>query len=97
MNKSLKNEKYWSFIVWILFTQLAIIEAGNVPVMLWCSTSSNSLINPLYKTSKPDFEGVLIKRLGKSQPPIIVFVKDNFCVEDIKFHKQVINLNDFIY
>lgn len=88
MDRALKHLKFL-FVVWAIFAQLAIAHAINVvPVMLWCGDSSSSLINPLQKTSRPEFEGILAEQLGKSQPPMIVFVKDNFCVEDVKYHKQ---------
>lgn len=61
--------------------------------MLWSGSSAkNPLVNPLHKTSKAEFQQVLSDRLPAGQPPMIIFVKDNFCVEDIKHHKESLQL-----
>lgn len=68
--------------------------AGDaVPVLLWGGEPGGDsrmiAVNPLSKTSRREFEDILVARIGKSQPPFVVFVKDNLCVEDLKDHKSV--------
>ncbi|KAL7289921.1 hypothetical protein TKK_0016308 [Trichogramma kaykai] len=84
-----------SSLVLLAMSAVPLAEAGNsVPVMLWYGESSNNLVNPLHKTSKHEFEETLLKRLGKTHPPLILFVKDSFCIEDINKHKNLQQLNN---
>lgn len=82
-------------LCWVLFCGLLspfFVKAGSndvVPVLLWAGSSSSNLVNPLQKTSRVEFETILSKNVGKDLPPIVVFVKENFCVEDITHNKKV--------
>ncbi|XP_014212193.1 uncharacterized protein LOC106642068 [Copidosoma floridanum] len=82
------------------------VATNNVPVMLWCSNcqiSMTNFVNPLNKISRDEFEGIL-KILSRARLPILVFLKDNFCVDDVKRHQQSLqklnnsgSLTDLIY
>lgn len=69
------------------------LHADNaVPVLLWGgSTDSDPTtsppVNPFLKTSREEFDSFLRKKLDDS-PPVILYVKDNLCVEDFMKHKQ---------
>ena len=69
------------------------LHADNaVPVLLWGgSTDSDPRtsppVNPFLKTSREEFDSFLRKKLDDS-PPVILYVKDNLCVEDFMKHKQ---------
>ena len=96
------NAGQWKYVIFLVFFSICgnfftfpSVYAGNsVPVMLWLGESSNSHTNPLQKTAKIDFEEILHKRLGRKTPPLILFVKDSLCIEDIKEHKNLQHLND---
>lgn len=69
------------------------IYAGDaVPVLLWGSSfefdSHPSGVNPFLKTSQEEFNQILNSKIDNSQPPILVFVKDSLCIEDITQHKE---------
>ena len=71
---------------------LVINAADSVPVLLWGGdgeTSSPEPVNPLHKNSRVDFEKILNRKLGKSQPPLLVFVRDSFCNEDLTQNAEV--------
>lgn len=88
----------WLFLGLIAIVQLIVVRASNVvPVLLWSADANDGLINPLHKTSRSEFEKVLAQRVGKTQPPIMVFVKENFCAEEIKHHKQVCTTVNFLF
>lgn len=70
------------------------LHADNaVPVLLWGGSSSTDSdprsppVNPFLKTSREEFDSFLRKKLDDS-PPVILYVKDNLCVEDFMKHKQ---------
>lgn len=69
------------------------IHAGDaVPVLLWGSSteldSHPSRVNPLLKTSQEEFNQILNSKMDNLQPPVLVFVKDSLCVEDLTQHKE---------
>ncbi|XP_066581435.1 V-type proton ATPase subunit S1-like [Prorops nasuta] len=82
---------YFHTLGLIISQFLAFSYAGDaVPVLLWGGSSvpGSNAANPLVKTSRVDFERILSTKLGKTQSPLLVFVKDSFCVEDITQHKE---------
>lgn len=77
---------------------LATFAGDAVPVLLLggdYSVSLPSAENPLFKTSEMEFEKILMKKMGGTQPPILVFVRDNLCIEDLTKHKE--GLSQFNY
>ena len=86
-----KLVNYQALVLLILSVQTFFVNAGNfAPVLLWTSESLN-LANPFERTTKVEFENILNKNLGKERPPVLVFVKNNFCIEDITLNKKVQN------
>ncbi|XP_017889542.1 uncharacterized protein LOC108630642 isoform X2 [Ceratina calcarata] len=63
-----------------------------VPVLLWGGSvspdSEKSAVNPFLKTSSKEFDLFLRKRL-ENLPPVLLYVKDNLCTEDLVKHKQL--------
>ncbi|KAL2730847.1 V-type proton ATPase subunit S1 [Vespula squamosa] len=76
-----------------IFTARCNIFSGDaVPVLLWGSSpefdSRPSAVNPLSKTSQAEFNQILNSKTDNLQPPLLVFVKDSLCVEDLTQHKE---------
>ncbi|XP_054001568.1 V-type proton ATPase subunit S1-like [Hylaeus anthracinus] len=76
----------------IVVSQISSLHAENaVPVLLWGgladTDSETSAVNPFLKTSSKEFDLFLRKKLETS-PPVLLYVKDNLCVEDLVKHKQ---------
>ncbi|XP_046835886.1 V-type proton ATPase subunit S1 [Vespa crabro] len=76
-----------------IFTARCNIFSGDaVPVLLWGITpefdSRPSAVNPLSKTSQAEFNQILNSKIDNSRPPLLVFVKDSLCVEDLTQHKE---------
>ena len=86
----------WVLGIVLIFPTLPT-QAGNaVPVLIWGGETSISppiLVNPLQKTSQAEFEKIVTKKVGGSQRPVLVFVRDNLCVEDFTQHKEVRRLS----
>ncbi|XP_015585471.1 V-type proton ATPase subunit S1 [Cephus cinctus] len=83
----------------LISLQIVTTLAGDtVPVLLWggeATSSPLSAANPLLKTSPVEFEGILAEKVGGSQPPVLLFVRDNLCVEDLSHHKNAfLDLNN---
>ncbi|KAK0183081.1 hypothetical protein PV327_001153 [Microctonus hyperodae] len=83
------------FLKWIIgFILIISIVVPNfaddvVPVLIWGGTNSGKLnSNPFEKTSQADLKDLVDKKLGESQPPVLVFVKTNFCTEDLTQHSK---------
>ncbi|XP_043682984.1 V-type proton ATPase subunit S1 [Vespula pensylvanica] len=76
-----------------IFTARCNIFSGDaVPVLLWGSSPEfdfrPSAVNPLSKTSQAEFNQILNSKTDNLQPPLLVFVKDSLCVEDLTQHKE---------
>lgn len=75
-------------IAWRVVPSLA---DNAVPVLLWGGSvrpdSERSAVNPFLKTSSKEFDLFLRKKLENS-PPVLLYVKDNLCTEDLVKHKQ---------
>ena len=90
-----KSHTAFSFalVTFTVVSNILPLHADNaVPVLLWGgSTNSDPTtsppVNPFLKTSREEFDSFLRKRLDDS-PPVILYVKDNLCVEDFMKHKQ---------
>ncbi|KAK2575303.1 hypothetical protein KPH14_008152 [Odynerus spinipes] len=81
--------------IFVILTSCNIftIYAGDaVPVLIWGgsveSDSRLTVVNPLLKTTKAEFTQILNSKVDDSQPPILVFMKDSLCVEDLTQHKE---------
>ncbi|KAI4479545.1 hypothetical protein M0804_010942 [Polistes exclamans] len=76
----------------ILTARCNILSGDTVPVLLWGSSpelnSRPTAVNPLLRTSQSEFTQILNSKTDNSQPPVIVFVKDSLCVEDLTQHKE---------
>lgn len=76
----------------VVFQILPLHAENAVPVLLWGgstnSDSETSAVNPFLKTTRKEFDSFLRKKLETS-PPVLLYVKDNLCVEDLVKHKQV--------
>lgn len=91
-----KSHTAFSFalVTFTVVSNILPLHADNaVPVLLWGgSTDSDPTtsppVNPFLKTSREEFHSFLRKKLDDS-PPVILYVKDNLCVEDFMKHKQV--------
>nr|XP_031842941.1 uncharacterized protein LOC116431521 [Nomia melanderi] len=74
-------------------SQISPLYANNaVPVLIWGGAGSDSdsgrhSINPFLKTIRKEFESFLHEKL-EGLPPVLLYVKQNLCVEDLKKHKQ---------
>ena len=82
----------WTLALVISLNILAINAGDSVPVLLWGGDGkklSPETVNPLQKISRGDFENILKLKIGKSLPPMLVFVRDSFCVEDFMQNKEV--------
>ncbi|XP_011298466.1 uncharacterized protein [Fopius arisanus] len=90
----MRNPRYLITWVLIFFTSapiLSILGGDAVPVLIWggdTSESGPSPVNPLGKTSQADFEKIVSKKVDGSQPPLLVFMRDNLCVEDFVQHRK---------
>ena len=90
-----KSHAAFSFalVAFTVVSNILPLHADNaVPVLLWGgSTDSDPTtsppVNPFLKTSREEFDSFLRKKLDDS-PPVILYVKDNLCVEDFMKHKQ---------
>ncbi|KAI4503007.1 hypothetical protein M0802_002051 [Mischocyttarus mexicanus] len=76
----------------ILTARCNTLSGGDaVPVLLWGSSpelnSRPTGVNPLLRTSQAEFTEILNSKTDNSQP-VIVFVKDSLCVEDLTQHKE---------
>lgn len=88
----------------IVSCQILHSHADNaVPVLLWGGSVNSDLatsaVNPFLKTTSEEFDDFLRKKLENS-PPVLLYVKDNLCVEDLVKHKQVIttlSYNSILY
>ncbi|XP_012288603.1 uncharacterized protein LOC105704173 [Orussus abietinus] len=95
-----KSLSIYAFALLLLFQiQIPGVISGNtVPVLMWGGGAPDHFIgsrNPLQKTPQYEFETFMKKSVAKTQPPILVYVKDNLCVEDLTQHKKVLlQLND---
>ncbi|CAK9807771.1 V-type proton ATPase subunit S1 [Anthophora quadrimaculata] len=72
--------------------EISSIHADNaVPVLLWGGSVNSDLtisaVNPFLKTTSEEFDLFLRKKLENS-PPVLLYVKDNLCIEDLVRHKQ---------
>ncbi|XP_015179456.1 PREDICTED: uncharacterized protein LOC107067990 [Polistes dominula] len=76
----------------ILTAKCNTLSGDTVPVLLWGSSpelnSPPTAVNPLLRTSQSEFTQILNSKTDNSQPPVIVFVKDSLCVEDLTQHKE---------
>ncbi|XP_043266875.1 uncharacterized protein [Venturia canescens] len=71
-----------------LLFQISTIQAStDVPVLIWGgdtpATSNKILVNPFEKTSQGDFEKIVTKFVGGSLSPLLVFFKEDLCIEDL--------------
>lgn len=78
----------------IFIARCNIFSGDAVPVLLWGVNppefdSRPGAVNPLSKTSQAEFNQILNSKMDNSQPPLLVFVKDSLCVEDLTQHKEV--------
>lgn len=92
----MKNSRL--LITWVLglvlFCEISTIQASTgVPVLIWGgdsrTTSNKILVNPFERTSQEDFTKIVTKFVGGSLNPLLVFVKDDLCVEDLANSKEV--------
>lgn len=85
----------FNYVLILLVTyQILPLHADNaVPVLLWGGSVNSDLattaVNPFLKTTSKEFDSFLRKKLA-NLPPVLLYVKDNLCVEDLVKHKQVI-------
>lgn len=80
-------------IITVVFEILPSHADNAVPVLLWGGSVNSDLatsaVNPFLKTTSEEFDLFLRKKLENS-PPVLLYVKDNLCIEDLVKHKQVI-------
>ncbi|XP_003708609.1 uncharacterized protein LOC100880959 [Megachile rotundata] len=79
-------------LILLLTYQISPLYADNaVPVLLWGGSVNSDLatsaVNPFLKTTSKEFESFLHKKLD-NLPPVLLYVKDNLCVEDLVKHKE---------
>ncbi|KAK9294559.1 hypothetical protein QLX08_010866 [Tetragonisca angustula] len=71
--------------------QISPSHADNaVPVLLWGGSINSDLtsaVNPFLKSTSEEFDLFLRKTLENS-PPVLLYIKDNLCIEDLVKHKQ---------
>lgn len=82
----------WILGVTFVYNALPVNAGDAVPVLIWDGETAGSpsiSVNPLQKTSQLEFEKIVMKKVGGSQRPVLVFVRDNLCVEDFTQHKEV--------
>ncbi|XP_034193902.1 uncharacterized protein LOC117610509 [Osmia lignaria lignaria] len=83
----------FNYVLILLVTyQISPLYADNaVPVLLWGGSVNSDLpttaVNPFLKTTSKEFDSFLRKTL-ENLPPVLLYVKDNLCVEDLVKHKQ---------
>ncbi|CAD1475129.1 unnamed protein product [Heterotrigona itama] len=79
------------FILINIVFQISPSHADNaVPVLLWGGSINSDLtsaVNPFLKSTSEEFDIFLRKTLENS-PPVLLYIKDNFCIEDLVKHKQ---------
>ncbi|CAL7938470.1 unnamed protein product [Xylocopa violacea] len=68
------------------------LRADNaVPVLLWGgsvkSDLSRSAVNPFLKTTSEEFD-LFLRKLLENSPPVLLYMKENLCTEDLVKHKQ---------
>lgn len=82
---------FLAFVIAIASRIGGSLAGDAVPALLWGdSVSTNTettAVNPFQKTSSKEFSETLHCIL-KSQPPVLVLLKDNLCVEDFTQHKE---------
>lgn len=88
------NICYFVFILIVTFQILSSHADNAVPVLLWGGSVNSDLaqtgaVNPFLKTTSEEFDLFLHKKLENS-PPVLLYIKDNLCIEDLVKHKQVI-------
>ena len=80
------------FILINIVFQISPSHADNaVPVLLWGGSINSDLtsaVNPFLKSTSEEFDLFLRKTLENS-PPVLLYIKDNLCIEDLVKHKQV--------
>ncbi|OAD53277.1 V-type proton ATPase subunit S1 [Eufriesea mexicana] len=78
-------------IITVVFEILPSHADNAVPVLLWGGSVNSDLatsaVNPFLKTTSEEFDLFLRKKLENS-PPVLLYVKDNLCIEDLVKHKQ---------
>ncbi|KAG6795024.1 hypothetical protein HZU73_09474 [Apis mellifera caucasica] len=86
------NICYFVFILIVTFQILSSHADNAVPVLLWGGSVNSDLaqtgaVNPFLKTTSEEFDLFLHKKLENS-PPVLLYIKDNLCIEDLVKHKQ---------
>ncbi|XP_076631287.1 uncharacterized protein LOC143346748 [Colletes latitarsis] len=89
----IKFRSTFSFVfTLIVVSEISPLHAENaVPVLLWGGSANSdsgiNAVNPFLKTTRNEFDSFLRKKLETS-PPVLLYVKDNLCVEDLVKHKE---------
>ncbi|KOC63704.1 V-type proton ATPase subunit S1 [Habropoda laboriosa] len=83
---------FYLFLVLTIAFEILPSHADNaVPVLLWGGSVNSDLaisaVNPFLKTTSEEFDLFLRKKLENS-PPVLLYVKDNLCIEDLVQHKE---------
>ncbi|KAJ8671468.1 hypothetical protein QAD02_002727 [Eretmocerus hayati] len=80
-----------SILMSAVLLQMEISTAlTTVPVILWNQAFITTSNSPFHETSKEQFQTQLNEVLGKGKPPILLFVKDDLCYEDMQLSREVI-------
>ncbi|XP_063988750.1 V-type proton ATPase subunit S1 [Diachasmimorpha longicaudata] len=83
----------WVFVFSISAPILSTLGGDAVPVLIWggdAPASDLSPVNPFRNTSQEDFEKIVTRKVGDAHAPapVLVFMRDNLCVEDFVQHKK---------
>lgn len=82
-----------------IFCEISVIvSAHDVATVIFGGpeTSAERFIDAFQKTSESEFTDLVLDKVGGSRCPIVVFSKDNLCVEDLS--KQKLKLpNNVVY
>ncbi|XP_076759443.1 V-type proton ATPase subunit S1 [Xylocopa sonorina] len=75
----------------IVYKILPLHADNAVPVLLWGgsvkSDLSRSAVNPFLKTTSEEFD-LFLRKLLENSPPVLLYMKENLCTEDLVKHKQ---------
>ncbi|XP_033362038.1 V-type proton ATPase subunit S1-like [Bombus vosnesenskii] len=78
------------FILNVAFQILPSRADNAVPVLLWGESVNSDLtnaVNPFLKTTSEEF-GLYLRKKLENSPPVLLYIKDNLCIEDLVKYKQ---------
>lgn len=78
-------------LIFVMFISMS--HASDLaPALIWGGTYPEIKIvdvNPLGRTTESEFQKIVKQRIGSALPPIVVFIKDNLCIEDLTQNSKV--------